>query len=127
MLAYPTEGEKGRYIGIFWAIFNLGSVVGSSVSLGAKFPLQGAHLIHFHATQTDYNSSLIRRIQVRSKITTLCCLLITLRTDLVGNGTYVRLRSISQKCRPCFNLFSDRVSCTHPHRCDDPLVYGRAN
>ncbi|THU79894.1 MFS general substrate transporter [Dendrothele bispora CBS 962.96] len=34
MLSYPTEAEKGRYIAIFWAIFNLGGVVGAAVSLG---------------------------------------------------------------------------------------------
>ncbi|KAF8990397.1 major facilitator superfamily domain-containing protein [Cyathus striatus] len=33
MLAYPTEYQKGKYIGVFWAIFNLGAVVGASVSL----------------------------------------------------------------------------------------------
>ncbi|EGO03434.1 hypothetical protein SERLA73DRAFT_46162 [Serpula lacrymans var. lacrymans S7.3] len=37
MLAYPTEAQKGRFIGIFWAIFNLGAVVGSSVALGTNF------------------------------------------------------------------------------------------
>lgn len=37
MLSYPTEGQKGLFIGIFWAIFNLGAVVGSSVSLGENF------------------------------------------------------------------------------------------
>ncbi|KAG8858408.1 hypothetical protein FRB96_005293 [Tulasnella sp. 330] len=34
MLAYPTEKEKGLFISIFWAIFNLGAVVGASVSVG---------------------------------------------------------------------------------------------
>lgn len=34
MMAYPTEGQKGIFVGIFWAIFNLGGVVGSSVALG---------------------------------------------------------------------------------------------
>ncbi|KAH6917687.1 major facilitator superfamily domain-containing protein [Coprinopsis sp. MPI-PUGE-AT-0042] len=34
MLSYPTEGQKGQFISIFWAIFNLGAVIGSSVSLG---------------------------------------------------------------------------------------------
>jgi len=29
MMSYPTEGEKGRYIGLFWAIFNMGAVIGS--------------------------------------------------------------------------------------------------
>jgi MFS family permease len=37
MLAYPTESQKGTYIAIFWAIFNLGGVVGSAVSLGINF------------------------------------------------------------------------------------------
>ncbi|KAF8060872.1 MFS general substrate transporter [Lyophyllum atratum] len=37
MMAYPTEGEKGKYIGVFWSIFNLGGVVGASVALGQNF------------------------------------------------------------------------------------------
>ncbi|KAG5642565.1 hypothetical protein DXG03_002552 [Asterophora parasitica] len=37
MLAYPTEAQKGLFIGIFWAIFNMGAVVGASVSLGQNF------------------------------------------------------------------------------------------
>lgn len=37
MLAYSTESQKGLFIAIFWSIFNLGSVVGASVSLGQNF------------------------------------------------------------------------------------------
>lgn len=37
VLSYPTEAEKGKYIGVFWAIFNLGGVVGAAVSLGQNF------------------------------------------------------------------------------------------
>lgn len=37
MMSYPTEAQKGLYIGIFWAIFNLGGVVGSAVALGQNF------------------------------------------------------------------------------------------
>lgn len=37
MLAYPIESQKGAFIGIFWTIFNLGGVVGASVSLGQNF------------------------------------------------------------------------------------------
>lgn len=37
MLAYPTERQKGLFVGIFWSIFNIGSVVGASVSLGQNF------------------------------------------------------------------------------------------
>ena len=40
MMAYPTESQKGLYIGIFWAIFNLGGVVGSSVAFGENFHSQ---------------------------------------------------------------------------------------
>jgi MFS family permease len=37
MLSYATESQKGKFIGLFWAIFNLGAVVGASVSLGQNF------------------------------------------------------------------------------------------
>ncbi|KZV91704.1 MFS general substrate transporter [Exidia glandulosa HHB12029] len=34
MLAYSTEATKGRYIAVFWAIFNLGAVIGAAIPLG---------------------------------------------------------------------------------------------
>jgi MFS family permease len=37
MLSYCTEAQKGLFISIFWAIFNLGAVVGSVVSFGQNF------------------------------------------------------------------------------------------
>ncbi|RDB24613.1 hypothetical protein Hypma_008198 [Hypsizygus marmoreus] len=37
MMAYPTEDQKGKYIGVFWSIFNLGGVVGASVALGQNY------------------------------------------------------------------------------------------
>ncbi|EPQ53683.1 hypothetical protein GLOTRDRAFT_45430 [Gloeophyllum trabeum ATCC 11539] len=37
MLAYPTESQKGMFIGVFWSIFNMGGVVGACVSLGQNF------------------------------------------------------------------------------------------
>ena len=37
MLAYPTEDNKGKFIAIFWSIFNLGGVVGAAVSLGQNY------------------------------------------------------------------------------------------
>ncbi|KAF8639394.1 hypothetical protein AX17_001519 [Amanita inopinata Kibby_2008] len=37
MLAYPTESQKGKFIGVFWSIFNMGAVVGACVSLGQNF------------------------------------------------------------------------------------------
>lgn len=34
MMAYPLESQKGRYISVFWVIFNLGAVIGALVPLG---------------------------------------------------------------------------------------------
>ncbi|KAE8350589.1 major facilitator superfamily domain-containing protein [Aspergillus coremiiformis] len=34
MMSYPREHEKGKFISIFWVIFNLGGVIGSLVPLG---------------------------------------------------------------------------------------------
>lgn len=49
MLAYPTESQKGRFISIFWAIFNLGGVVGAAVSLGQNFHSTVSERISPHA------------------------------------------------------------------------------
>lgn len=37
MLSYPTENEKGKFIAIFWSVFNMGAVVGAAVSFGTNF------------------------------------------------------------------------------------------
>ena len=37
MMSYPTEQQKGRYIGIFWAIFNLGAVIGAAIPIGQNW------------------------------------------------------------------------------------------
>lgn len=37
MLAYPTESQKGRFISVFWVIFNLGAVLGSAIQLGLTY------------------------------------------------------------------------------------------
>lgn len=34
MLSYPPEAQKGKYFAWFWAIFNLGGVIGSLIPLG---------------------------------------------------------------------------------------------
>ncbi|KAL5337789.1 major facilitator superfamily domain-containing protein [Aspergillus crustosus] len=34
MMSYPREHEKGKYISIFWVIFNLGGVIGGLIPLG---------------------------------------------------------------------------------------------
>lgn len=35
MVSYPNEGSKGRYFGWFWAIFNMGAVIGSLVCISS--------------------------------------------------------------------------------------------
>ncbi|KAJ8088913.1 hypothetical protein PM082_014159 [Marasmius tenuissimus] len=47
MLSYPTEAEKGKYIAIFWSIFNLGAVLGAAVSLGQNFHSTVCHFTVF--------------------------------------------------------------------------------
>jgi len=37
MISYPQENQKGRYFAWFWAIFNLGGVIGSLIPLGQNF------------------------------------------------------------------------------------------
>ncbi|ORY02727.1 MFS general substrate transporter [Basidiobolus meristosporus CBS 931.73] len=37
MMSYPSEDQKGRAVGIFWIIFNLGSVLGSFIPFGLNF------------------------------------------------------------------------------------------
>ncbi|KAI9786118.1 MAG: hypothetical protein M1839_007528 [Geoglossum umbratile] len=41
MMSYPPEGNKGRYISIFWMIFNLGAVLGSLIPLGQNLNNSG--------------------------------------------------------------------------------------
>ncbi|RIA79855.1 major facilitator superfamily domain-containing protein [Glomus cerebriforme] len=37
MLSYPTEDNKGKYIGLFWIIFNLGGVLGSLIPIALNW------------------------------------------------------------------------------------------
>jgi hypothetical protein len=37
MLSYPSESNKGKYIGLFWMIFNLGGVIGSIIPLALNW------------------------------------------------------------------------------------------
>ncbi|CAB4443519.1 unnamed protein product [Rhizophagus irregularis] len=37
MLSYPTERNKGKYIGLFWIIFNLGGVLGSLIPIALNW------------------------------------------------------------------------------------------
>lgn len=40
MMAYPEEKNKGKYVAIFWALFNLGGILGSVIALGLNLENQ---------------------------------------------------------------------------------------
>ncbi|KAF9586657.1 hypothetical protein BGW38_000031 [Lunasporangiospora selenospora] len=42
MMAYPREKDKGKFIGYFWAIFNMGAVLGSVIAFGINFNVKEA-------------------------------------------------------------------------------------
>lgn len=88
MLAYPTEAEKGKYIAIFWAIFNLGGVVGSAVALGTNFN----NTVHF-SNRIPYSVTNIRmyRQELVSSDDSRYFLLLNLLCLKVANSTYVRV------------------------------------
>ncbi|KAK9767536.1 hypothetical protein K7432_002590 [Basidiobolus ranarum] len=47
MMSYPSEDQKGRCVGYFWIIFNLGGVIGAFIPLG----------LNFHSTSGGVSSS----------------------------------------------------------------------
>jgi hypothetical protein len=46
MLSYPGEGNKGRYFAWFWAIFNMGGVIGSLIPLGENINVKVAKTVN---------------------------------------------------------------------------------
>ena len=46
MISYPHERSKGRYFAWFWAIFNMGAVIGALVSFPSPI---------FHPTRSNLN------------------------------------------------------------------------
>ncbi|ORX69646.1 hypothetical protein DL89DRAFT_267832 [Linderina pennispora] len=42
MMSYPLEKEKGKFITIFWVIFNLGGVLGGVILLGTNYNHEGS-------------------------------------------------------------------------------------
>ncbi|KAI8148923.1 major facilitator superfamily domain-containing protein [Fennellomyces sp. T-0311] len=40
MMAYPEEHNKGKYVAIFWALFNLGGIIGSVIALALNIENQ---------------------------------------------------------------------------------------
>lgn len=66
MLAYPTEDNKGKFIAIFWSIFNLGGVVGATVSLAQNYDSSVSCFVYvFFFLRGVLIVVLIREIRVR--------------------------------------------------------------
>ncbi|KAG2227901.1 hypothetical protein INT45_002139, partial [Circinella minor] len=42
MMAYPEEKNKGKYVAIFWALFNIGGILGSVITLGINLESGGS-------------------------------------------------------------------------------------
>ncbi|KAI9483405.1 MAG: major facilitator superfamily domain-containing protein [Benjaminiella poitrasii] len=40
MMSYPEEKDKGKYVAIFWSLFNLGGILGSVIALGLNLENQ---------------------------------------------------------------------------------------
>jgi len=85
MLAYPTEDNKGKFIAIFWSIFNLGGVVGAAVSFGQNYDSSvsvGRVIVGSSGVEVSFLLLLDRVIQVRSAV--------VLRPDGVLISSYLR-------------------------------------
>ncbi|KAI9489601.1 major facilitator superfamily domain-containing protein [Zychaea mexicana] len=41
MMAYPEEKNKGKYVAIFWTLFNIGGILGSVITLGINLESGG--------------------------------------------------------------------------------------
>lgn len=50
MMSYPTEEDKGKYIGLFWGIFNMGGVLGSLIPLATNWYFLPPRLPTHHLT-----------------------------------------------------------------------------
>ena len=85
---YATESQKGHFIGIFWTIFNLGGVVGASVSLGQNFHSEVR--LSIHPVLCETNAVFHRRLaKVCRESLFAKGRNAKLKHIKVGNGTYV--------------------------------------
>ncbi|KAI9253539.1 major facilitator superfamily domain-containing protein [Phascolomyces articulosus] len=41
MMSYPEEKNKGKYVAVFWALFNIGGILGSLITLGMNLNNRG--------------------------------------------------------------------------------------
>ena len=41
MMSYPEEKNKGKYVAVFWGLFNIGGILGSVITLGMNLENRG--------------------------------------------------------------------------------------
>ncbi|KAK0443137.1 MFS general substrate transporter [Desarmillaria tabescens] len=93
MIAYLTETQKGKFIGIFWSIFNLDGVVGASVAAGRNWKSTSKRL-NYRNTRLHIGFLVLTLIgvsipmlmadpdkMIRSDETDIIGLFVTLKTD----------------------------------------------
>ncbi|KAI8868773.1 MFS general substrate transporter [Ramicandelaber brevisporus] len=84
MLSYPREHEKGRYIAIFWIMFNLGGVIGGLVPL--------FRYLHTDKTEPLNNGTYIAFIAIECLGSALALTLAPPATVVRDDGSLIILR-----------------------------------
>jgi len=103
MLSYPLEKDKGKAFGVFWAIFQFGSFIGSVIALGININSGGLSAV---ATATYLAFIIIMFIGTAST------LLILPPSEIVrGDGTLVKVQestSVGEEFRNFIKVVKDK-------------------
>ncbi|KAJ2801359.1 hypothetical protein H4R20_003704 [Coemansia guatemalensis] len=105
-MSYPRHDEKGRYISVFWAIFNCGGFIGGAVLFALNYNLDKAKVIA-PIPEVGY----IVFVMMES-IGALCALFLVPPVQVVrGDGTYAMLEQDTDartELSGVLQLFKDR-------------------
>lgn len=103
MLSYPLEKDKGKAFGVFWAIFQFGSFIGSIIALGINIDSGGLSAV----STATYLAFLIIMF-----IGTASTLLILPPSEIVrGDGTLVKVQestSVGEELRNFIKVVKDK-------------------
>ncbi|KAJ2084112.1 hypothetical protein H4R24_000321 [Coemansia sp. RSA 988] len=105
-MSYPRHDEKGRYISVFWGIFNLGGFIGGSVLFAINYNLDKVNL-----TAPVPEVGYIVFVMLET-IGALCALFLVPPMEVVrGDGTYAMLEQdigARTEASEVFQLFRDK-------------------
>ncbi|KAI9240023.1 MAG: major facilitator superfamily domain-containing protein [Podila humilis] len=102
MMGYPSEGDKGKYIGVFWAIFNTGAVLGGFIPMGIQWNDPDA--------KTISNPVFIVFLSITVVGAFLSLLLLPAHKVVRADGTpaaKIKFSSASTEATAILNLFKD--------------------